>query len=130
MNTAFFNWWLDDQINTPFYGGYFATLAASDANYIIAIDDGTDAYAQYVLYENEAPVKVVLVNTNYYSGNGPRSSAAFTMTGLSFTQVRALRMTAPSSETVTTLHQDDSSAEPSIGGKISYAQFSSNMLSR
>ncbi|KAJ4177854.1 hypothetical protein NW755_013616 [Fusarium falciforme] len=42
INQAFFNWWLSDQVNAPFYGAYFGALAAAGGDHIVASDDGTD----------------------------------------------------------------------------------------
>ncbi|KGO50014.1 Glycoside hydrolase, superfamily [Penicillium expansum] len=117
INQAFFNWWWSDRVNAPFYGGYFAALAIEGGDSISASDDGNDSYAQYVVYKKGKPFKVILVNTNYYSGNGSRSVTNFTMTGLKNGYVEALRMTGPSSETLVPRLQTDPSLEPSIGGQ-------------
>ncbi|TLD10910.1 hypothetical protein PgNI_06550 [Pyricularia grisea] len=114
---AFFNWWLDNQVNTPFYGGYTAALAVAGGDEINASDYGTDLFAQYVIYKDGKPLKVVLVNTDYYSGSGTRNVTQFTMTGLTVDKASAIRMAAPSSVTETTLDQVDASLEPSIGGQ-------------
>ncbi|KAH7161780.1 hypothetical protein EDB81DRAFT_854074 [Dactylonectria macrodidyma] len=117
INQAFFNWWLSDQVNAPFYGGYFGALATSGGDYILASDNGADPYAQYVIYKGKKPIKVVLINTDYYSGNGTRSATAFTLKGLRSGRVKALRMTGPSSETTIPHLQVDPLLEPSIGGR-------------
>lgn len=95
-----------------------AGLALEGADYITASDDGTDSYAQYIIYRNGAPSKAVLINTDYYSGNGQRSSTTFTLKGLRGKKVKAHRMAAPSSETTTTLAQNSPAKELTIGGKI------------
>ncbi|KLU85834.1 hypothetical protein MAPG_04854 [Magnaporthiopsis poae ATCC 64411] len=117
INEAHFNWWLDNQVNTPFYGGYAAALAVAGGDQIIESDNGTDLYAQYVVYKAGRPFKVILVNTDFYSGSGARNVAQFTMTNLAVANVSAVRLTAPSSVTMTTLEQADASLEPSIGGQ-------------
>ncbi|KAM0269440.1 hypothetical protein ACHAQH_009729 [Verticillium albo-atrum] len=117
INQAFFNWWLDEQINTSFYGAFFAVLAVAGADHIVASDDGTDLFAQYVIYKDGKPEKVVLINTEYFSGEGERTATEFTVTNLTVDKARALRMTAPSSETLTTREQADAAAEPQIGGE-------------
>ncbi|KAM5353551.1 hypothetical protein ACJ41O_000201 [Fusarium nematophilum] len=116
IDQAFFNWWLSDQVNAPFYGAYFGALAAAGGDHIVASDDGTDPYAQYVIYRKGKPFKLVLANTDYYSGSGSRSKTSFTATGLKNGNVRALRLTAPSSETKIPRAQTNPSLEPSIGG--------------
>ncbi|KAL6364098.1 hypothetical protein LRP88_03531 [Fusarium phalaenopsidis] len=117
INQAFFNWWLSDQVNAPFYGAYFGALAAAGGDHIVASDDGTDPYAQYIIYREGRPLKLVLINTDYYSGSGSRSKTTFTAIGLKSGNVKAVRMTAPSSETMIPLEQTDASLEPSIGGQ-------------
>lgn len=114
---AYFNWWSDNQVNAPFYGGYMAALAVSGGDSIIASDAGTDSYAQYVIYKRGKPVKVVLINTDYYSGTGERSSTTFQLTGLGNNgNLKATRLTAPSSETYTGLNQGNPALGPTIGG--------------
>ncbi|UPL01576.1 hypothetical protein LCI18_012510 [Fusarium solani-melongenae] len=117
INQAFFNWWLSDQVNAPFYGAYFGALAAAGGDHIVASDDGTDPYAQYIIYREGKPLKLVFINTDYYSGSGSRSKTTFTATGLKNSNIKAVRMTAPSSETKIPLKQTSASLEPSIGGQ-------------
>jgi hypothetical protein len=83
----------------------------------VASDDGTDLFAQYVVYKDGEPPKVLLVNTDYYSGEGSRPAAEYTLTELVASKASALRMTAPSSDTMTTVGQADPSLEPKIGGE-------------
>lgn len=75
--TALFNWWSSTQVEFPFYGGYLSALALHGVDQIIATDDGTSRYGQYVLFKKGEPVKVVIVNTEYYSGTGARSTTDF-----------------------------------------------------
>ena len=119
--TAFFNWFADDgnSVAAPFYGGYLAALALADSDNIVATDDGNSSYAQYVLYKRGKPSKVVLINTDYFSGNGTRSTTTFSLKGLKNGRVKAIRMTAPSSEVTTTLAQTNPAQEPRIAGKRS-----------
>ncbi|RWA04355.1 hypothetical protein EKO27_g10750 [Xylaria grammica] len=78
---------------------------------IVASDSGNDTYAQYVVYKRNLPYKVVLINTDYFSGNGERTATVFRLTGLPPLTLKALRMTAVSSEVTV----EDSL--PSIGGQ-------------
>ncbi|RSL62279.1 hypothetical protein CEP53_004806 [Fusarium sp. AF-6] len=116
-SAAFFNWRLSDQANAPFYEAYFGALAAAGGDHIVASDDGTDPYAQYIIYRQGKPFKLVFVNTDYYSGSDSRSKTTFTATGLRNGNVKAIRMTTPSSETKIPLEQTDPSIEPRIGGQ-------------
>jgi hypothetical protein len=114
---AYFNWWSDNQVNAPFYGAYMAGLALADGDHVTASDAGTDSYAQYVIYRKGKPFKVVLINTDYYSGHGERTSASFKLTGLTKqTKLKAIRMSAPSSEVYTSRTQTKPALEPTIGG--------------
>lgn len=98
-NQAAFNWWAYDRVEYPWYGGYFSSLAVSDGDYITAIDAGNTRYAQYVVYNQDAPSKVVLINTDYFSGIGSRSSTSFVLSGVTHSStIRLIRFTAPSSE--------------------------------
>ncbi|KAG4284567.1 hypothetical protein FPRO06_08946 [Fusarium proliferatum] len=117
INQAFFNWWWSDHVNAPFYGAYFGALAVAGGDSIVASDDGTDPYAQYIVYKSGKAFKVVLINTDYYSGSGTRSETKFTLSGLRTNSVKALRMTGPSSETTVPITQTKSSPQPSIGGQ-------------
>lgn len=114
---AYFNWWSDNQVNAPFYGAYMAGLALADGDHVTASDAGTDSYAQYVIYRKGKPFKVVLINTDYYSGRGERTSATFKLTGLTKQmKLKAIRMSAPSSEVYTSRAQTKPALEPTIGG--------------
>ncbi len=113
---ASFNWWSENQVNAPFYGGYMATLALAGGNHVIASDAGNDSYAQYIIYKNNKPWKAVLINTEYYSGNGTRTTSRFTLSGLSSKKIKGLRMTASSSVVTTSLDAASTSFGPTIGG--------------
>ncbi|KAL6912444.1 hypothetical protein FSST1_010204 [Fusarium sambucinum] len=117
INQAFFNWWRSDQLNAVFYGAYFGALAVANGDHIVASDNGSDRYAQYIIYRKNKPYKIVFVNTDYYSGSGLRSTTTFTATGLKNGKAKALRMTGPSSETTIPLKQTNPSLEPNIGGQ-------------
>ena len=124
---------MSGQVNAPFYGAYFGALAAAGGDHIVASDDGTDPYAQYIIYREGRPLKLVFINTDYYSGSGSRSKTTFTAIGLKNSNIEAVRMTAPSSETKIPLKQTDASLEPSIGGAFnipdgSAERFSENYL--
>jgi hypothetical protein len=125
---AFFNWWRSDQLNAPFYGAYFGALAAAGGDHIVASDSGSDLYAQYIIYRNGKPFKLVFINTDYYSGSGLRSTTNFTATGLKSGHVKALRMTGPSSETTVSVKQTDPSLEPHIGGMHTRSNPSTSLL--
>lgn len=94
-----------------------AALALHGGDHIVASDSGPDSYAQYVTYANGEPLNVVLINTGYYSGCGEQSDTTFTLTGLEDgTELRALRMTAFSSEVDASLTAGDAARAATIGG--------------
>lgn len=94
-----------------------AALALAGGDHVIASDAGNDLYAQYVVYKDAKPWKVVLINTEYYSGNGIRTTSTFRLSGVSSSRVKALRMTAASSLVTTSPSASDaSSSGPTIGG--------------
>jgi hypothetical protein len=96
-----FNWWSDNRIKAPYYGGYFAALALAGGEHIIELDSGNSSYAQYVIYSKGQPIKAVLINTDYYSGSGVRTKSTITLNGLLGSHVKGVRMTAASSEVTT-----------------------------
>jgi hypothetical protein len=117
---AFFNWWSDNQVEAPFYGGFVSALALDGGDQIVAGDDGKSNYAQYVIFSKGKPVKAVLINTDYYSGEGTRSKTSFTMTGLRDKQIEAVRFTAASSEVTTQPGNTTTGPHPTIGGTFTH----------
>ncbi|SPO00782.1 uncharacterized protein DNG_03530 [Cephalotrichum gorgonifer] len=120
INQAFFNWWSSSQVELPFYGSYMAALALHDGDHIVATDPGTGPYAQYVIYRCGKPLKAILINTDYYSGTGERGETTFTLTGLKkgLPALKALRMTAPSSEVNASSASSDPAQAATIGGQV------------
>ena len=94
-----------------------AALALNGGDQVVASDDGLTSYAQYVIYQNGKPYKILLINTDYYSGHGQRTNMTFTLTGLGSRQIRGLRFTAPSSEVKATSGRGDEMNAVTIGGK-------------
>lgn len=115
-NQAAFNWWAETKVEAPYYGGYFTALALSGGDKIVADDNGETSFAQYTIYRNGKPYKAVIVNTEYYSGSGSRDSTTFELTGLSSKTIKALRMTAPSSET--RIENDQSAGDKPVIGSM------------
>ncbi|OKO98752.1 hypothetical protein PENSUB_9003 [Penicillium subrubescens] len=69
--------------------------------HIVELDSGNGSYAQYVIYSKGRPTKAVLVNTDYFSGSGVRTKSTIRLNGLVNSRVKAVRMTAASSEVTT-----------------------------
>lgn len=76
MNTAG-NWWSKDQIYSPLYGGMAAVMALQGEQFIYNIPypeeaAGLGVYALSSGSNGEKLDKVVLINTDFYNGTGPR----------------------------------------------------------
>ncbi|KAL2681419.1 hypothetical protein Neosp_009030 [[Neocosmospora] mangrovei] len=117
VTQANYNWWGPGQVGTPFYGAYMAVKAVAGGDHIYASDPGNTRYAQYVIYKDDAPSKVILINTDYYSGSGTRSTSTFTLTGLNVSSVKTTLMTAESSELRSYQVRNQPSRQPTIGGQ-------------
>lgn len=78
-------------------------MALTAGDQIVAADDGTTSYAVYFIYNKGKQARAILINTDYYSGTGPRTTTVFTLSGLknSLKKVKAIRMTAESSNSMT-----------------------------
>lgn len=116
---ASFNWFTSSQVEHPFYGGYLSALALHDADHIVAADNGTDRHGRYVLFKNGRASKVVIVNTEYYSGAGERPMTDFSLervASASHVGPRVLRVTAGSSD-VTASDVGATLAGPTFGGQ-------------
>lgn len=94
-----------------------SALALQHGDAIVAGDAGTTSFAQYVVYAKGTPIKVVLINTDHYSGNGTRATEKFTLTGVKSQALKALRFTASSSEVTTGPGDASKGPHPTIGGQ-------------
>ncbi|KIM92707.1 glycoside hydrolase family 79 protein [Oidiodendron maius Zn] len=113
IGICYYSWWDRGNVNAPFYGAYVATAAMSGGAYISALDDGTSNYGGYVVYDaSRRPVKIVLINSDYYTGNVSRPSSDFVLTGLEGKEVIARRFTAESA-----LARVDEGRLPAFGGQ-------------
>ena len=105
-------WWGRYTTGAPYYGAYTAVATMAGGSYISALDAGTTSYAGYVVYDSaKKPLKVLLYNSDYYSGSGTRGSGSFVVSGLGST-VRAKRLTA-----LNTNSRVDQGSVPSFGGQ-------------
>lgn len=97
----------------PYYGAYAATAAMAGGSYISALDPGTSNYGAYVIYNSaKAPLKVLLYNSDYYSGSGTRGSESFVLSGLGSGTVKAKRLTAQGASS-----RVDQGSNPTFGGQ-------------
>ncbi|KAL2855385.1 hypothetical protein BJY01DRAFT_257082 [Aspergillus pseudoustus] len=104
-------WWGRYTTGAPYYGAYFATMALANADQIAPLDDQTSSIAAYAIYQDSAPVRVLLYNSEYYT-SGTRSSETYTLTGLSAASVTAKRLTAPYSTS-----RVDRGESPTVAGQ-------------
>lgn len=106
-------WWGRYSMGAPYYGAYAAAAALASGSKIAMLDSGNTNYATYVIYASTGkPLRAVLINTDYYSGSGTRSSESFTLTGFATTTVKAKRLTAASTEA-----RVDQGSPPTFGGQ-------------
>lgn len=90
--------WGRYSMGAPYYGAYAATTFLAKASFITALDDGTTNYAAYASFGSDgAPLRVLLYNSDYFSGTGTRSSQSFEVRGLTGSSLKAKRLTAESS---------------------------------
>ncbi|KAK1752954.1 hypothetical protein QBC47DRAFT_431198 [Echria macrotheca] len=101
-------------MGAPYYGAYIATAFMAGAKHITALDAGNTNYAAYATFDaSGAPLRVLLYNSDYYTGSGLRSSQSFTLTGLTSSTVRAKRLTSSAATA-----RIDQGGEISFGGQI------------
>ncbi|KAK4445528.1 hypothetical protein QBC34DRAFT_487209 [Podospora aff. communis PSN243] len=104
--------WGRYSMGSPYYGQYIATAFMAGAKHIAALDAGTTNFAAYATFDAAgAPLRVLLYNSNHYTG-GTRSSESFTLTGLTAPTVRAKRLTASSATA-----RADQGGDISFGGQ-------------
>ncbi|TVY39070.1 Beta-glucuronidase [Lachnellula subtilissima] len=100
-------------MGASYYGAYAASAAMAGGSKIVILDAGTTNYATYIVYGSSgAPLRAVLINTDFYSGTSTRGSEVFTLSGFSSTSVKAKRLTAPASTS-----RVDEGSSPSFGGQ-------------
>ncbi|KAL2133819.1 hypothetical protein VTI74DRAFT_1625 [Chaetomium olivicolor] len=93
--------WGRYSMGAPYYGATAAVALMAGAKHIAALDNGSTNYAAYASFDVQGRLMRVLVyNSDYYTGSGTRGSQEFTLTGLENLGggvVRAKRLTAGSS---------------------------------
>jgi hypothetical protein len=89
--------WGRSNMAAPYYGATTAVALLAGAGYLTALDSGLTAYAGYAAFDcNRAPLRILLYNSDFYVGNGTRTSQSFILTGLQGASVMAKRLTAGS----------------------------------
>jgi len=115
--------WGRYSMGAPYYGATAAVALLAGATHLAALDTGATAYAAYAAFDAAgAPLRVLLYNSDYYTGGGSggngssssRPGQSFVLTGLAggLTSVRAKRLTAASA-----LARVDQGSPPSWGGQ-------------
>ncbi len=105
---------------TPYYGAAFVSeFLGTDGVKVAMLDDGSSAIGVYATFSSSnTPVRVLVINTDYFDGNGTRSVANVTLTGLITDSGarKAKRLTAPSATS-----EIDQGAPVTIGGTTAFA---------
>ncbi|KAI0331016.1 hypothetical protein GY45DRAFT_1322942 [Cubamyces sp. BRFM 1775] len=108
-------WWGQNAVFSPYYGAIFVSeFLGSDGAKVVMLDNGSTAIAVYAVYSaSNAPLRLLVLNSNYFDGTGTRSSTSVTFTGLSRSSgtKRAKRLTAPAATS-----RVDQGASVTIGG--------------
>jgi len=114
--------WGQSSIFSPYYGAAFVSeFLGTNGAKVSMLDDGTTAIGIYAVYSiTNAPVRLLVINSNYFNGTGTRSSTTVFFSGLvaSTGTKQAKRLTAASA-----LAEVDQGQAVTIGG---IASFSSN----
>lgn len=80
------------------------------------LDDGTSAIGVYAVYSSSnVPVRLLILNSNYFDGTGTRASTSVSLTGLTAGNKKAKRLTAPNATS-----RSDQGAAVTIGGSTSF----------
>ncbi|KAH9209835.1 glycoside hydrolase family 79 protein [Leptodontidium sp. 2 PMI_412] len=113
VGLCYYCWWGRYSMGAPYYGAYAATTAMAGGSYISALDDGTTGGAVYVVYDADGrPRKLVLYNSEYFSGSGTRGNQTFALEGLVGGSVSVKRLSAASAGT-----RVDTGGVVTFGGK-------------
>lgn len=94
--------WGQSSIFSPYYGAAFVSeFLGTNGAKVAMLDNGTSAIGVYAVFNaSNSPVRLLVINTNYYSGTGTPATSAVTLSGFGTTNGTDLklakRMTAPS----------------------------------
>ncbi|KAK7685216.1 hypothetical protein QCA50_011579 [Cerrena zonata] len=111
--------WGTSSIFTPYYGVAFVSeFFGTDGVRVAMLDDGTSAIGVYAVYSaSNVPVRLLVINSNYFDGTGTRATTSVSLTGLttSTETTKAKRLTAPNATS-----RSDQGAAVTIGGSTSF----------
>jgi hypothetical protein len=100
-------------MGAPYYGAYAAQEAMAGGSYIAQLDNGSSAYAVYIIYDTALkPLRAMLYNSEYYNRSSARSASTFTLRGISNGTIKSKRLTAASA-----LSRADDGSAPTFGGQ-------------
>ncbi|KAM5543120.1 hypothetical protein V8D89_002994 [Ganoderma adspersum] len=111
-------WWGTSAVYSPYYGAAFVSeFLGTDGATLAALDGGTSAIATYAVYSSGGvPLRLLVVNTNYFDGSGTRAATSVAFSGLSGSTKTAKRLTAPDATART-----DEGALVTIGGNGTFS---------
>ena len=98
---------------------FVSDFLGTDGAKVAALDNGTGAVATYVVYSAAgSPLRLLVLNSNYFDGSTTRASQSMQFTGLTRASgtVRAKRMTAPAATSLA-----DQGAAVTIGGNGTFS---------
>ncbi|EKM54178.1 glycoside hydrolase family 79 protein [Phanerochaete carnosa HHB-10118-sp] len=108
--------WGQSSVFAPYYGAAFVSeFLGSNGVKAAMLDDGTGAIGVYAAFNaSNSPVRLLIINTDYYSGTGTPATSVVTLSGAGSTDGTKLakRMTAPDAT---------STSGVTIGGSASFA---------
>lgn len=114
-------WWGQNAVFSPYYGAVFVSefLGTDGAKVAALSNDNLTGIAVYAVYSSSgAPLRLLVLNTNYFDGTGTRSTAQVSFSGIATTSgtKQAKRLTAPSATS-----RVDQGASVTIGGSGTFA---------
>lgn len=108
-------WWGQNAVFSPYYGAVFVSeFLGTDGAKVAALSDTDTGMAVYAVYSSAGtPLRLLVLNTNYFDGTGTRSSNTVSFTGIATASgtKQAKRLTAPSATSLA-----DQGAAVTIGG--------------
>ncbi|KAI0674810.1 hypothetical protein C8Q78DRAFT_965262 [Trametes maxima] len=108
-------WWGQNAVYSPYYGAVFVSeFLGTDGAKMAMLDNGSSDLAVYAVYSSSnTPLRLLVLNSEYFDGTGTRGSASVSFTGLSTSSgtKQAKRLTAPNATS-----RVDQGAAVTIGG--------------
>lgn len=113
IGICYYSFWDRKNVNAPFYGAYVAAATMAGGSYVAPLDSGETNYGGYVVFDGDGrATRVLLVNSDFWTGNGTRGDENFVVSGLAGRKVGARRFTAASA-----MARVDEGQVPTFGGQ-------------